>query len=56
MNRIDKTVAFRPLGEAELRQILDLELNVLQQRIFHSANASPFVFSLTGPAKDYLLR
>src|SRR5712692_3328693 len=31
MNRIDKTVVFRPLGQEELRKILDLELNILQQ-------------------------
>ena len=56
MNRIDKTVVFRPLGQAELRQILDLELNVLQQRIFHSSTAAPFVFSIAEPGKDFLLR
>ena len=56
MNRIDKTVVFRPLGEAELRQILDLELNVLQQRIFHSSTAAPFVFSVAESARDFLLR
>lgn len=56
MNRIDKVVVFRPLGEAELRQILGLELNMLQQRIFHSANGAPFLFSLTDSAKDFLLR
>jgi len=56
MNRIDKTVVFRPLGEPELRKILSLELNIVQQRIFSSANGAPFVFSLTDGAKDYLLR
>ncbi len=56
MNRIDKTVVFRPLGEPELRRILDIELNMLQQRIFNSANGVPFVFSLTDSAKYYLLR
>jgi len=55
MNRIDKTVVFRPLGEGELRKILSLELNMLQQRIFNSASGAPFVFSLTEAAKDYLL-
>src|SRR5512141_556046 len=35
VNRIDKTVVFRPLGEPELRKILTLELNILQQRIFN---------------------
>src|SRR6202167_5208663 len=47
MNRIDKTVVFRPLGEAELRKILTLELNMVQQRVFSSATGAPFVFSLT---------
>jgi ATP-dependent Clp protease ATP-binding subunit ClpB len=55
MNRIDKTVVFRPLGEPELRKILHLELNILQQRIFNSATGAPFVFSLTDAAKDHLL-
>src|ERR1700677_2758455 len=49
MNRIDKTVVFRPLGEAELRRILTLELNMVQQRVFSSATGAPFVFSLTDP-------
>jgi ATP-dependent Clp protease ATP-binding subunit ClpA len=56
MNRIDKTVVFRPLGEPELRKILGLELNIVQQRIFSSANGAPFVFSLTDTARDFLLR
>ncbi len=56
MNRIDKTVVFRPLGETELRKILTLELNIVQQRIFTSSNGAPFVFSLTEPARDFLLR
>jgi ATP-dependent Clp protease ATP-binding subunit ClpA len=56
MNRIDKTVVFRPLGETELRKILGLELNILQQRIFNSPTGAPFVFSVTDGARDYLLR
>jgi ATP-dependent Clp protease ATP-binding subunit ClpB len=56
MNRLDKVVVFRPLGEPELRKILGLELNILQHRIFNSANGAPFLFSLTGSAKDFLLR
>lgn len=56
MNRIDKVVVFRPLGETELRKILGLELNILQHRIFNSASGAPFVFSLTESAKDFLLR
>jgi ATP-dependent Clp protease ATP-binding subunit ClpB len=56
MNRIDKTVVFRPLGLAELRQILTLELNMVQQRIFISGKGSPFVFALTDDAREFLLR
>ncbi len=55
MNRIDKTVVFHPLGEAELRKILAIELNMVQQRVFNSTNGALFVFSLTDTAKDFLL-
>jgi ATP-dependent Clp protease ATP-binding subunit ClpA len=56
MNRIDKTVVFRPLGEPELRKILDIETGIVQQRIFSSPSLAPFVFSLTAAARDFLLR
>ena len=56
MNRIDKTVVFHPLGAQELRQILSIELNTVQQRVFNAANAAPFVFTLSDEAKDFLLR
>ena len=56
INRIDKTVVFHPLGQPELRKILDLELNILQQRLFNSPSAAPFGFSLTEGAKDFVLR
>ena len=56
MNRIDKVVVFKPLGRKELRKILGLELNILQQRIFNSSMSTPFVFSLSEEAKSYLLR
>src|SRR6267142_5079905 len=55
MNRIDKVVVFKPLGQAGLRKILGLELNIVQQRILNSSTATPFVFSLTEAAKDWLL-
>jgi ATP-dependent Clp protease ATP-binding subunit ClpA len=56
MNRIDKTVVFRPLGETELCKILKLEVNMVQQRLFDSAHGAPFVFSLTASAQEFLLR
>jgi ATP-dependent Clp protease ATP-binding subunit ClpA len=55
INRIDKTIVFRVLGEPELRKILAIELEVLQERIFHSEPGVKFVFSVTESAKDYLL-
>jgi ATP-dependent Clp protease ATP-binding subunit ClpA len=55
MNRIDKTVVFKPLGSNELRRILQLELNMVQQRIFNSPQGAPFVFSCTDTAKEFLL-
>jgi ATP-dependent Clp protease ATP-binding subunit ClpA len=55
MNRIDKVVVFRPLGSEELHRILNIELNLLQQRIFNSATTTPFVFNVSAEAKSYLL-
>jgi len=55
MNRIDKTVVFKPLGEAELRRILDLELGQVQQRIMVSPGERSFVFTASDSAKDFLL-
>jgi len=54
VNRLDKIVVFRPLGESELRQILDIELRMVQRRIFQSSS-QPFVFTLTAAAKDFVL-
>ncbi len=55
MNRIDKVVVFKPLGQPELRRILDLELSQVQQRIFHSPTERSFVFTLSDNSKEFLL-
>jgi len=55
MNRLDKVVVFHPLGEAEMRKILDIELQAVQQRIFTSSADRAFVFHATADAKEYLL-
>jgi ATP-dependent Clp protease ATP-binding subunit ClpA len=55
INRIDKIVVFNLLGEAELRQILDIELRMVQQRVLTDCGA-PFGFTVTQAAKDHLLR
>jgi len=56
INRLDKIVTFKPLGTDELRKILDIELNLVQQRIFNTATEKSFVFKATDAAKNYLLR
>jgi ATP-dependent Clp protease ATP-binding subunit ClpB len=55
INRLDKIVTFHPLGAAELRRILDIELNQVQQRVFNTSPDRAFVFQLTAPAREYLL-
>ncbi|HEY0079456.1 MAG TPA: AAA family ATPase [Pyrinomonadaceae bacterium] len=55
MNRIDKVVVFRSLKEHHLRQILDLELQAVQDRIMRSAGTK-FVFQCSDEAKDMLLK
>src|SRR5687767_4258115 len=54
MNRIDKVVVFRSLKEHHLRQILDIELRSVQERITESAGTK-FVFECTEEAKEFLL-
>jgi ATP-dependent Clp protease ATP-binding subunit ClpA len=55
MNRLDKVVTFQPLGCRELKKILDIELNLVQQRIFNSAPERAFVFTISDSGKDFLL-
>jgi ATP-dependent Clp protease ATP-binding subunit ClpA len=54
MNRIDRTVVFRPLGQEALRRILSIELGHVQQRIL--AKAQPFVFKVADGGLEFLLR
>ena len=54
MNRIDKVVVFRSLKEHHLRQILELELGLVQNRIMRGTGEK-FVFSCTEEAKKFLL-
>ena len=55
MNRIDKVVVFRSLQEPHLRQILDLELQAVQERVMACAGTK-FVFRCSDAVKDVLLR
>lgn len=54
MNRIDKVVVFRSLKEHHLRQILDIELAAVQDRITESAGTK-FIFECSETAKEFLL-
>ncbi|MBI1750912.1 MAG: ATP-dependent Clp protease ATP-binding subunit [Acidobacteria bacterium] len=55
MNRIDKVVVFHPLRPAQLEQVLDIELDLVQRRVLDTAHGQ-FVFRLTRAARDFLLR
>jgi ATP-dependent Clp protease ATP-binding subunit ClpB len=56
INRIDGVVSFKPLGAPELHRILDIELESVQERIFHAMGAQSVVMSLDGGAREFLLR
>jgi len=55
MNRIDKTVIFHPLGESELRKVLEIELDEVQERIEKVQAGKRIVINVTDSARDFLL-
>src|SRR4030081_130324 len=55
INRLDKIVVFRSLGNEELRRIVDIELEMVQQRIQTAAASEPFVVNVTDTAREFLL-
>lgn len=55
MNRIDKTVVFRPLSHEHLDQVLDIELGDVQGRILREGG-TPFVFRCTAAVRRQLLQ
>jgi len=54
MNRLDKVVVFRSLTGDALRQIIELELAMVQRRVL-SIGHSYFALSYTDEAKEFLL-
>lgn len=56
MNRLDKVVVFRTLNHQDLRQVLDIELNEVQNRIMASSLDIRFYFRCMAEAKEFLLR
>jgi ATP-dependent Clp protease ATP-binding subunit ClpA len=55
INRLDKIVIFRALGTEELCRIVDIELEMVQQRIQIAAANGPFAVHFTDTAKQLLL-
>ena len=55
INRIDKVVVFKTLRSAHLQQILDLELEMVQQRILGASGSRKFLFGCTDRVKNFLL-
>ena len=56
LNRIDRTVVFNSLGTPELRQIVDLELQSVRDRISRATGTKAFEFTIDDGAKDFLLK
>ncbi|MCU1262669.1 MAG: ATP-dependent Clp protease ATP-binding subunit [Bryobacterales bacterium] len=55
INRLDKIVVFKSLGNEELRRIIDIELEMVQERIQTAAAGKPFLVNVTESARDCLL-
>src|SRR6266849_6552558 len=55
LNRLDKIVVFRALGNEELNRIIDIELEGVQQRAQTASAGKPFVINVTGSARKFLL-
>jgi ATP-dependent Clp protease ATP-binding subunit ClpA len=55
INRLDKVVVFKPLGDEELRRIVDIELDMVQQRIQTAAAGMSFVVRVADCAREFLL-
>jgi len=55
VNRLDRIVTFKPLGPAELRRIVDIELEMVQDRIHAAIDDDSFVMSVTDAAREFLL-
>ena len=55
INRLDNIVVFKSLGREELRRIVDIELEMVQQRVQTAAASRPFLVNVTDSAKEFLL-
>ena len=55
LNRLDKIVVFRALGNEELNRIIDVELELVQQRVQAATASKPFFINVTDSARKFLL-
>jgi ATP-dependent Clp protease ATP-binding subunit ClpB len=55
LNRLDKIVVFRALGNEELNRIIDIELERVQQRVQTASAGKPFLINVTSSARKFLL-
>jgi ATP-dependent Clp protease ATP-binding subunit ClpB len=55
INRLDKLVVFKPLGQEQLRAIVDIELEMVKERILNATGGRPFAISITDSAREFLL-
>jgi ATP-dependent Clp protease ATP-binding subunit ClpB len=56
INRLDKIITFKPLGPEQLAKVLDIELEMIRQRIFGASLNRSFAFHATQSAKTFLLQ
>jgi ATP-dependent Clp protease ATP-binding subunit ClpB len=55
INRLDQIVVFKSLGTAELRRIIDIELQFVQERIHAAAQENRFFIAVSESAREFLL-
>ena len=56
INRFDNIIVFKSLGTEDLRQIVGIELENVQERIQRAAAAKPFLVDVTESAREFLLK
>ena len=54
INRLDKIVVFKSLGYEEMRKIVDIELEMVQERILIAAAGKPFRVHVAASARAFL--
>jgi ATP-dependent Clp protease ATP-binding subunit ClpB len=55
LNRLDKIVVFKALGNEELNKIIDIELELVQERIQSSSVRKAFFIQVANSAREFLL-